>query len=369
MSRNLAAFFVGVVAPMAIFGYIAKSQSHGREFNADACAGEPLKTVAARNDAMAAGYSINSHYDCIDKNSYLRVSHAAQEREQLQQRINGLNQRATLAQARQGFQTKISVRTEKVAHLPTPSPTQYVRTDYKTAIAQSLPAYVTPDAGDGFKHPAIIWLTGDDPNSLGDLSAANSSDAAVKAFRDAGVVVMLPTLRGGNTDKNGKEYLFGEVDDVLAAADHLAQLSYVNPDRIFLGGHGTGGTLALLVAETNSRFAGVFSFGPISEADHYPLSIIPVNFREYDRQEKMLRSPIYWLHGVASPTYVIEGKNQPGNTKDAERICAQANSRWVQCILVDDADHATVLDKVSTVIAARVSISDSRQFAMRSDEL
>ena len=59
-------------------------------------------------------------------------------------------------------------------------------------------------------------------------------------------IMMFPTLRGGNTNPGAREYLLGEVDDVLAAAEHLARLPYVDPQRIYLGGHSTGGTLALL---------------------------------------------------------------------------------------------------------------------------
>ena len=44
--------------------------------------------------------------------------------------------------------------------------------------------------------------------------------------------MMFPTLRGGNTDIRGrKEFFYGEVDDVHAAANHLARLPYVDPAR------------------------------------------------------------------------------------------------------------------------------------------
>ena len=75
--------------------------------------------------------------------------------------------------------------------------------------------------------------------------------------------MMYPSLRGGNNNPGHMESFFGEVDDVLAARALLAKLPYVDPERIYLGGHSTGGTLALLVAECSGAFRGVFAFGPV----------------------------------------------------------------------------------------------------------
>jgi dienelactone hydrolase len=54
-------------------------------------------------------------------------------------------------------------------------------------------------------------------------------------------------LRGGNDNPGTKEAFLGEVDDILAAALYLARQESVDSNGIFLGGHGTGGTLVLLV--------------------------------------------------------------------------------------------------------------------------
>ena len=61
-------------------------------------------------------------------------------------------------------------------------------------------------------------------------------------------------LRDGRTRSPGRvEFCAGEVDDVLAAARFLATQPYVDTNRIYLGGHSTGGTLALLVSERRHR--------------------------------------------------------------------------------------------------------------------
>ena len=92
------------------------------------------------------------------------------------------------------------------------------------------------------------------------------------------------------------------------ARDYLEKQSFVDPARIYLGGHSTGGTLVLLVSECSDKFRAVFSFGPADNVKGYE-QILPqmLPFDRRNAQEIMLRSPAHWLNGVKSPTYVMEG--------------------------------------------------------------
>ena len=111
----------------------------------------------------------------------------------------------------------------------------FVRSDYESPGIGKLPAWITPDPGDGEKHPAIVWITGGDSNSLDDFwsSGGPDNDQSASAWRRAGMIMMFPTLRGGNTNGGKREFFLGEVDDVIAAARHVASLPYV--DRVFIG--------------------------------------------------------------------------------------------------------------------------------------
>lgn len=104
----------------------------------------------------------------------------------------------------------------------------------------------------------------------------------------------------------------------------------MDSNRIYLGGYGTGGTLALLTAETSRRFAHVFAFGPAAEIDSYSDAVLPLDVERSDPQELKLRSPIHWLHGIETPTYLIGasiiGASIPGQNGDAEKMCARSRN-------------------------------------------
>ena len=181
-----------------------------------------------------------------------------------------------MSEARQGFKTKLVRQASAKEPLPEP-PAGVFRTVQYESPAGKLAAYLTPDPHDGKKHPAIIWIVGGDCNSIGEVweDAPESNDQTAAAYRKAGIVMMFPSLRGGNENPGAKEGFFGEVDDVLAAADYLGKQEFVDPHRIYLGGHSTGGTLVLLVAECSDRFRAVFSFGPVDNVAGYPPQYLP----------------------------------------------------------------------------------------------
>jgi len=277
---------------------------------------------------------------------------------------------SNLAHARRTFRTSLARSSSDRTPLPTPPSNLFVRTDYRSAPGLVLPAFVTPDPQDGLRHAAIIWLTGGDTNSLDDFwtPGNEANDQSAHVFRDAGMVMMFPTLRGGNDNASMREYFYGEVDDVLAAAEHLARLPYVDTTRIYLGGHSTGGTLALLTAETSGRFTSVFAFGPVARSDRYGASQIPVYFGSPGDREVRLRSPILWLSDISSPTYVIEGRNAPGNASDVEELCRASGNPNLHCLLASGYDHFSVLDRVTRLIVTRLAMPDTTGLLLRPED-
>ena len=99
--------------------------------------------------------------------------------------------------------------------------------------------------------------------------AERSNDQSAAALRPSGLVLMVPALRGASGNPGTPECFLGEVDDILAARAHLAQRADVDPARIYLGGHSTGGTLVLLAAASTDQFRAVFALGPVADPRQY----------------------------------------------------------------------------------------------------
>ena len=232
----------------------------------------------------------------------------------------------------------------------------FVAVEY-TSPAGKLAAYVTPSPNDSGRHPAIVWITGGDCNSVDDSSLQKGeprSDQSASAYREAGIVMMFPSLRGGNVSRGYREGFYGEVDDILAAARRLAELHYVDPARIYLGGHSTGGTMVLLVAECSIGFRAVFSFGPVDEP-RYGRIYSP--FDESNADDLKLRAPIRWLDAIRTPTFVFEG-GRDGNLEGLVKMQVANRNPLVKFFPLMQHDHFSGLDPVNRAAAAKILRDD-----------
>jgi acetyl esterase/lipase len=261
----------------------------------------------------------------------------------------------SLTEARRGFKTKLVPAKGNKEPVDEP-PADVFRLVKYDSPAGKLSAYLSPDPKDGKKHPAIIWITGGDCNSIGDVwtDAAPDNDQTASAFRKAGILMMFPSLRGGNDNPGIKESFLGEVDDVLAAADYLAKHDYVDPKRIYLGGHSTGGTMVLLTAACSDRFRAVFSFGPVEDIAGYGKDFMP--FDTSNSRELELRAPGRWLHSIQCPTFVFEGMG--GNLRSLQVMKRSSSNPKVQFYTVRGADHFNILAPVNKLIAGKVARDD-----------
>ncbi len=259
----------------------------------------------------------------------------------------------SLTEARRGFHTKI-LRREAVGNAVDRPPAKLFRTVRYDSPAGKLSAYITPDPGDGKKHPAIVWITGGDCNSIDKgcwTEGPPQNDQSASAFRKAGIATMFPSLRGGNDNPGVKEGFLGEVDDVLAAADYLAKLPYVDSKRIYLGGHSTGGTLVLLTSECSDRFRAVFSFGPAHNVGGYGPEFLPFDIS--NPKEIELRSPGPWLASIRVPTFVLEGTVQ-GNLSSLQSMAAASTNPKAHFLPVQGATHFSILAPVTRLLAKKI---------------
>jgi dipeptidyl aminopeptidase/acylaminoacyl peptidase len=234
----------------------------------------------------------------------------------------------SLINAKNAFITKIVKDGNKEGAPDCPDGKLFKMVHFESKVGR-LAAYVTPDPGDGKKHPAVVWITGGDTNSIGDVWTPRdeSNDQSASPLWKNGLVVMFPSQRGGNDNPGHREGFYGEVDDIIDATKYLSKLQYVDSSQMYLGGHSTGGTLAMLVGESTDMYKAVFSLGPVSDVSHYG-----DNFRYYDvrdQREVFLRSPINWLSAVVKPMFVFEGLVRQDKP---DRSCWMKGSDHVKCL-------------------------------------
>jgi dienelactone hydrolase len=217
---------------------------------------------------------------------------------------------------------------------PLRTPPGATRIDY-TSGGMKLAAYVSAAPTDGTKRPGVLFLHGGFGFGDGDWEMA-------QPYRDAGYVVMLPTLRAENGQPGHFTLYFEEVDDVLAAADAFAALPYVDSGRLFVAGHSAGGSLATLAAMASNRFRGAASLGGCMD-QRLNADIAP--FDTKDDREFRIRSPLDFAGSFQCPARLYYGNTELLLADAIRRTATQAKQRGLDVEAVSvPGDHMTAAE-------------------------
>ncbi len=134
-------------------------------------------------------------------------------------------------------------------------------------------------------------------------------------YRDAGFVVMSPILRGENGQSGNFTMYYDEVEDVVAAAEYLRNLPYVDARRVFVAGHSAGGTLALLTALAYDHFRAAASFSgspdQLAFFNNTPDMRGWAPFDVSNTRELEMRSPLAFASYFKCPLRIFYGAREP----------------------------------------------------------
>jgi len=257
----------------------------------------------------------------------------------------------SFAEARSNFTTTLTQNNSHNHSIPTPPPGVFDLVHYESEVG-NLAAFVSSDPGDGQQHPLIIWLVGGWSYGISDIPWSYpewDNDQTGSAFREAGILMMYPSLRGAHGNPGYFETMFGDIDDVLAAARFAASLPYVDPNRIYLGGHSTGGTRALLASALGEDFRAIFAFSAADDIGNHNRA--QFTFDINNRQERRMRSPIHWIGDISSPTFVI---GYPGaSAANISNIERRSNDN-VHTFVVEGGDHFNILAPITRLLAQKI---------------
>jgi dipeptidyl aminopeptidase/acylaminoacyl peptidase len=199
---------------------------------------------------------------------------------------------------------------------------QYLR--YPSFDGQQVPAilYKPHDIKPGQKLPALVvvhggptaqWFRGFDPYA--------------QFLTDRGYVVLLPNIRGSTgygvawRDLNLKDWGGGDLEDVVAGANYLKTLPYIDPQRIGVFGGSFGGFMSFIavtkkpeVFKVGVPWVGITDLHLLYEEDME-------HFKYYFRSQMgdpvenhalwRDRSAIEFAHQLKAPIMIVHGVNDP----------------------------------------------------------
>ncbi len=250
-----------------------------------------------------------------------------------------------LASARKGFVTKLRVRGPAPQHYQNRKAPPGVNEVEYTSGHLTLKGWLSADAGDGKKRPAVVFLHGG--------WAFDSSDwKDAEPFAKAGFVLFMPMLRGENGNPGNYESFFGEVDDAIAAGRFVASLPNVDGKNVFVAGHSVGGVLTCLVAMLPSPYKAAAALDGWVEIESWaagsPDAQVP--YDRNDRQEVRVRNPMAFVASIRCPLRLYAG--------DAARqvnaqLAAKAKQAGKDCelVVVRGGHQAMVTPAVQQAIA------------------
>lgn len=275
----------------------------------------------------------------------------------------------TLKDARAAFQTTPQETDYRPSgELKPPAYKAWSLVKYPSSVGE-LGAYLSRGPTDGRKHPCVVWAHGGfgsiDPEDLNPHGAAN--DQSPDAFRAAGFVVLYPSWRGENNNPGKFELFYGETDDLIAAVEYARHLPDVDPDRIYLMGHSSGGALVLEAVEMGVNVRAAFSFGGTTSIGgelkerngaYYQYKHVPFDW--HNEQEVRLRSPVNFVESIQVPTLYVEGERVTVNVRGAQEMAKRAAAAHVPLTvaIMNGANHFSDLRPLKRLLIEKLQADD-----------
>lgn len=265
---------------------------------------------------------------------------------------------------RSRLQPELALKSRESLEAPVPPPGLEL-VEYTAPLGRNV-AYLSPAPRKRVRLPLVIWLGDGFHNSITSrLWNARAEGPQVELLCESGFRVLIPSLRGGNLNPGLKEGLLGEVDDVIAAAKYGRDLPGVDPKRVYLIGHGTGGTLAgLTSASSRGLFRAIFAYEAAHEAGQYSRQSAVFSFAKQRQREA--RSIVAGLPFIHQTTFFITSRGQ--NLRSLQAIEEASRNAHVSCVLARQLNPENVSARTLAEVLEEIRRDTGKECGIRLDE-
>ena len=239
-----------------------------------------------------------------------------------------------------------------------PADSGWERVHYDSDVGPLL-AYRTVDPGSVQRRPAVVWIEGGfgGPSATVWTEGPPENDQSAVDFQRAGIAVVAPSFRGEVDNPGEHEMFWGETADLLAAIEYTRSLPWVDPERVYLMGHSTGATHALLAGVAGAKVRAI-----VAIAGRADLSAVAADggygvepFALDDAEQLRLRSAYPWVSYLESPTLYVAGEDD--YYADAAGMADRSDGRMTMTV-VEGGDHFNVLDPTRAVLIPQILQDD-----------
>lgn len=194
----------------------------------------------------------------------------------------------------------------------------------------------------GERYPGIIWIHGGPTSQFEEMFQHQSQSSTVNMhyYVQNGYVILQPNIRGSSgygrefEEANNKAWGVEDLKDVLAGAEYLKSLPFVNPNKLAVAGRSYGGILTMA---TITNAPGVFQ-AAIAESGYCAweeglernYQLPEVKMWEYEigplkGNEELYRrlSPIHRVGNVTTPVFLIHGEGADNVVPDLRLFAEQ----------------------------------------------
>jgi len=204
------------------------------------------------------------------------------------------------------------------AYLSVPEPIEFPTTDGQTAFAHFYPpTNPAVAASDGERPPLLVHIHGGPTSEVWP-----ELDLELQFFTSRGIACVDVNYRGSTGyGRTFRESLYGrwgvaDVDDAVAAAQHLVERGLADPERLLISGGSAGGwtTLCALTFRdafaTGSSYFGVSDLEPFAETTHkFESKYLDLLVGPWPEAADLWaeRSPVRHAELLSSPLLILQG--------------------------------------------------------------